>query len=66
MELGEALRIGPKINKDLTPLFSVAFGAPPSYRRGLLHYVMQQWRHKGQSRNAAFILIAAKRLSTTL
>ena len=25
-ELGEALRIGPKISKDLTPLFSVAYG----------------------------------------
>ena len=29
-------------NKKLTPLSSVAYGAPPSWGRGLLHYVMQQ------------------------
>jgi len=45
-------------NKELTPLSSVAYGAPPSWGRGLLHFVMQQWRHKSQSRNADFIFIA--------
>jgi hypothetical protein len=44
MELGEALRIGPKINKDLTPLSSVACGATPFLRKGafaLRHAAME-------------------------
>ena len=43
-ELGEALRIGPKINKDLTPLSSVACGATPFLRKGafaLRHAAME-------------------------
>ena len=35
-ELGEALRIGPKIGKELTPLSSVASGATPFLRKGAL------------------------------
>ena len=44
------------------PLSSVAFSATPPFSkgRGLWHYVMQHWRHKSKSRNADYILIAAK------
>ena len=35
-ELGEALRIGPKISKDLTPLSSVAYGDTPFLWKGAL------------------------------
>ena len=41
-ELGEALRIGPKINKDLTPLSSVAFVAPLPREGG---YKLRHSRH---------------------
>jgi len=29
-----------------------------TWGRGLLHFVLQHWRHKSKSRNADFILIA--------
>ena len=53
---GEALRNTENFRKELTPLSSVACGAPPSRGRGLWLLVMQHWRHKRKSRNAGSFL----------